>query len=163
MLSKLHNTFSGEKIGKKIFRQNPHDPEDHKLDMAKEAVPMIALENEAGFLVVISDEPGHCENYTTQFINTEEHCFKISSGDSGKCPGYQGKAFSPFYHEITENKKHVFRLVAFQSNAKELIQLRKDAGSANNAPMPSLATSTPSATVGFNGKASPPVASQPEL
>lgn len=39
----------------------------------------------------------------------------------------------------------------------------KIAGSANNAPMPSLATSTPSATVGFNGKASPPVASQPEL
>jgi hypothetical protein len=39
----------------------------------------------------------------------------------------------------------------------------KIAGSANNAPIPSLSTSIPSAAVGFGGKASPPVASQPEL
>ena len=36
-------TFSGPKSGEETFRQSPHDPDDHVLDMAKEAVPMVAL------------------------------------------------------------------------------------------------------------------------
>ena len=99
-------TFSGEKSGVEVFRQSPHDPADHVLDMAKEAVPMVALTDGNGFIVALSDQPGHCDNYTTQYINTDQKEFRISSGDSGETPGYKGKEFLPYYHELREGKGH---------------------------------------------------------
>lgn len=119
-------TFSGEKSGVEVFRQSPHDPADHVLDMAKEAVPMVALTDGNGFIVALSDQPGHCDNYTTQYINTDQKEFRISSGDSGETPGYQGKEFLPYYHELREGKGYEFRLAVFRSEAATMTQLRND-------------------------------------
>ncbi len=118
--------FSGPKEGVEIFRQSPHDPADHSLNMAKEAVPMLALKDGAETLVALSDQPGHCDNYTTQSIDSAAKSFKVSSGDPGGTPGFKGKSFEPYFHEVSPTKSHVFRLAVFSSQANSLAQLRKD-------------------------------------
>ncbi len=119
-------TFSGPKSGEETFRQSPHDPDDHVLDMAKEAVPMVALRDGGSYIVALCDQPGHCDNYTTQYINSDLKEFRISSGDNGRMPGYQGKEFAPFYHRVSNTKEHVFRLAIFRSEAADQNALRRD-------------------------------------
>lgn len=116
-------TFSGKKDAYGIFRQSPHDPNDHVIDTPKEAVPMAAVLSGGIFTVLMSDHPAAYNNYTTQTVNPAEKYIMLSSGDSG-CTTGGSKAFEPYYHDAKDGTG--FTAVLFTSGAKDLVQLRKD-------------------------------------
>lgn len=115
-------TFSGRADRERYIRQSPHDPEDHVLDMEKEAVPMAAVFQDGWFTAAICDQPGHCDNATTQHIFP--HSFQLCSGDRGSVKGEKGKRFSPIYHKITPNASHVFRILFCRFQAEDLNAFR---------------------------------------
>lgn len=115
-------TFSGDVTKERYIRQSPHDPDDHVLNMDKEAVPMAAiLENEL-YTAVICDQPGHCDNATTQHVFPDG--FSVCSGDRGSVPGEAGKQFAPFFHDVTPQSPHVFRLLFTKFEAQGLNAFR---------------------------------------
>ena len=119
--------FIGPVEEREIYRQSPHDPNQYQLRMKKQAIPMGAAKIEGGYEIALSDAPYYSDNYTTQEFIPEEHRFAISSGDSGRKPGYQGGlSFEPYYHHIGGEKKHIFRFLIFSSEAKSLARLRLD-------------------------------------
>lgn len=121
----LH-TFMGPTAERELYRQSPHDPADHQVNMAKQAVPMAALRDGDVWTVALSDNPAHSANYTTQLLDPEARTFAISSGDSGEMPNYQGKGFVPYYHPVTPGQPHTFHLVLFESAAADFSALRMD-------------------------------------
>lgn len=107
--------FSGEKENiHEIYRQSPHDPADHVIDMAKEVIPAAGVKDSNEYLVICSDSPYKYNNYTTQEICKEYIC--VSSGDNGTMPGYQGKGFVPYFHKITPDCSHKFETVIVSCN-----------------------------------------------
>ena len=70
-----------------IYRQSPHDPADHTVDIVKQPVSMIAHQDGSGYAIAISDAPAFYENYTTQTFNPQKREALLSSGDNGKIPG----------------------------------------------------------------------------
>ena len=117
--------FHGPATERELYRQSPHDPADHKVDMARQAVPMVAVRDEDGWVVALSDNPVAYDNYITQSVDPGAGTFAISSGDSGEMPGYVGKHFDPHYHMISTSP-HIFRLLIFASTAGDLPALRRD-------------------------------------
>lgn len=108
--------FSGEKKNiHEIYRQSPHDPADHVIDMAKEAVPMAGIKKGNNYFILCSDSPFKYNNYTTQEIS--DNFVAVSSGDSGLMPGYQGNCVKEFYHEITKDAPHDFEVVFLETKA----------------------------------------------
>ena len=63
------HTFNGRATAPEIYRQSPHDPADHVVDIAKQAVPMIAFKIGSNFTIAVNDAPAFCENHTTQSVN----------------------------------------------------------------------------------------------
>lgn len=119
--------FFGPVTEREIYRQSPHDPQQYHLRMKKQAVPMGAAKVEGGYEIALSDAPYYSDNYTTQEFIPEEQRFIISSGDSGRKPGWQGGlSFEPYYHHIGGEKTHVFRFLIFFSAAKSLDRMRLD-------------------------------------
>ena len=116
-----------------IFRQSPHDPELYHFSMDASAVPMVAAVTDGGTDIFISDEPSHCDNYTTQRIVPEKHEFYLSSGDPGGAPNHVlWHTFSvpaknePYYHDLSK-APHVYRFLAVRSDAKTIKRIRRDA------------------------------------
>ena len=120
-------SFNGPIEEHDVYRQSPHDPKQYHLRMRKQAVPMGAAKTEGGYEVALSDNPYFSDNYTTQEFIPAEQTFLISSGDSGRKPGYEGGLdFIPYYHPIGSGKTHSFRFLIFSSRAKSLARLRLD-------------------------------------
>lgn len=116
-----------------IFRQSPHDPNAYSFSMDASAVPMIAAATDEKTDIFISDEPSHCDNYTTQHIIPEKHEFYLSSGDRGGAPNHTLWHYNsiptknePYYHDLSQ-KTHVFRFVKVESDAKTIKKIRRDA------------------------------------
>jgi len=125
------HSFIGPVTSREIFRQSPHDPSQYHLRMMKQAVPMGAARLDDQWEIALSDAPYFSDNYTTQEFIPEEKRFVISSGDSGRKPGYQeGLSFAPYYHPIGSQKTHTFRFLIFSSAAKSQARLRLDIFSA---------------------------------
>ncbi len=125
------HSFIGPVTSREIFRQSPHDPSQYHLRMMKQAVPMGAARLDDRWEIALSDAPYFSDNYTTQEFIPEEKRFVISSGDSGRKPGYQeGLSFEPYYHSIGGQKTHIFRFLIFSSAAKSQARLRLDIFSA---------------------------------
>lgn len=96
-----------------ILRQSPHDYTNYHFKMDSSAIPMVAVcANETD--IFISDQPGHCDNYTTQHILPQTGEFYLSSGDPGGSPNFEGDDFPPYFHEIGPGKMHTFRLIMQQ-------------------------------------------------
>lgn len=91
------------------------------------AVPMAAVTERGRTDLFISDQPGHCDNYTTQYFLPETGEFYLSSGDPGGSPNFEGDAFSPYYHEVGGGKTHTFRFVAKSCAATSLKAIRREA------------------------------------
>lgn len=118
-------TFSGKKDKKEVYRQSPHNPDMWVINAPKEAVPMVACYNNSVYEIIFSDNPASCNNYTTQEIDPENKTFSVCSGDGGQV--YSGELeFFEYYHEINENNPHIFTVVKFVSEAKDIISMRKD-------------------------------------
>ena len=116
-----------------VFRQSPHDPELYLFAMDGSAVPMIAAVSGGATDIFISDEPSHCDNYTTQHIIPERGEFYLSSGDPGGAPNYtkwredtRETKNEPYYHDISA-KPHVYRFIAVKSAAETAKGIRRDA------------------------------------
>ena len=123
--------FVGPVASREIYRQSPHDPKQYQLRMMKQAVPMGAVRLDDGYEIALSDAPCFSDNYTTQEFIPEDSRFILSSGDSGRKPGYQeGLSFQPYYHSIGGEKTHTFRFLIFSSAAKSQARLRLDIFSA---------------------------------
>ena len=57
--------FSGEKENlHEIYRQSPHDPADHVVDMAKEVIPAAGVKDANEYFVICSDSPYKYNNYS---------------------------------------------------------------------------------------------------
>ena len=116
------STFSGPVTYERYIRQSPHDVRDYTLDMEKEAIPMAAVLSDGDYTAVVSDQPGHCDNATTQHVFP--HSFQVCSGDCGIVRGKGKKTFSPIYHNVTEKCDHEFRFLFCQFEADSLNQFR---------------------------------------
>ncbi|MBE7043118.1 MAG: hypothetical protein E7399_06445 [Ruminococcaceae bacterium] len=116
------STFSGTVTYERYIRQSPRDISDYTLDMEKEAVPMAAVLENGIYTAAISDQPGHCDNATTQHVFPDS--FQICSGDCGIIRGKGKKTFAPVYHKVTEGKNHEFRLMLCRFKADTLNQFR---------------------------------------
>lgn len=109
-------SFEGVIEEEHILRQSPHDVEMWHIKMDGSAVPMVAVSNENGAALFISDNPAHCDNYTTQHFLPKEKKFYLSSGDCGGSPNFEGQEFSAHYHKIGGEKTHIFRFFSVQIN-----------------------------------------------
>jgi len=137
--------YNGEVFRSEIFRQSPHDVNAWITDsLAKQAIPMVALQNNNGFTVIVSNSPVYCNNYSTQQFDLIKKEITLSSGDNGQTPGMKpetakmmdynaekGQKFTngtvtPYYHSITANHPHVFEGIFIHSKAADLNKLRKD-------------------------------------
>ena len=115
-------TFSGDVTKERYIRQSPHDPDDHVLNMEKEAVPMAAIRENGLYTAVICDQPGHCNNATTQHVFPDR--FSVCSGDRGSVPGEPGKQFTPIFHEVAPQSPHLFRMLFTKFKAQGLNEFR---------------------------------------
>ncbi|MBO5452785.1 MAG: hypothetical protein J6A69_02340 [Clostridia bacterium] len=118
-------TFSGEKTKKGVYRQSPHNVQQWKINTSKEAVPMAGVLKDGEYEIIMSDNPAMSDNYTTQITDPENKKICVCSGDNGEV--YEGElTFDKYYHKITKEKPHVFTVVLFRSDAKDLNSMRKD-------------------------------------
>ncbi len=120
-------SFTGEAEKEDIYRQSPHNPGKYVFKMQGSAVPMIAVIGENGTDLLISDNPAHCQNYTTQHIIPEKNEVFLSSGDKGGSPNFEGEEFNEFYHPIDKDKPHFFRFIFLKTDAADLKQIRREA------------------------------------
>jgi hypothetical protein len=139
--------FSGEVKTPEIFRQSPHDVNAWITDkIAKQAIPVVALKSDSGFLVALNGSPALYENYTSQVFYTNDKIIALSSGDNGETPGIhpdsvnqlaldynteKGQIMAPgkirsYYHPISPGQPHVFEGLLFTTRAKTLNGVRKD-------------------------------------
>ncbi|MFO7637323.1 MAG: hypothetical protein R6W96_08440, partial [Clostridia bacterium] len=116
--------FAGEVCKREVFRQSPHDPADHVLQMTKQAVPLVALKLREGFLAMVSNHPASCGNYTTQTLDPRQKTLLLSSGDSGETTGNEKKVFEPYYHRVHHGETHAFHFILFTSTAHNLSAFR---------------------------------------
>lgn len=122
-------SYLGEVQGRQIFRQSPHDPGNYELrGMTKQAVPMLAVKTDSGFIVALSDTPAVYDNYTTQTIDSKNHTAMLSSGDGGEVTGDlpQGVKIEKYYHRIDQGYPHDFSGILFKSSGQNLNDLRKN-------------------------------------
>ena len=121
-------SFNGMCREERIFRQSPHDPYKFHFKMEKSAVPMVAAVYDGGADIFVSDNPSYFENATTQHILPEEKCFYLSSGDKGGIPNFlESEPFSPIYHKIGGETKHIFRFISFRADVTMLKGIRREA------------------------------------
>lgn len=111
-------TFSGQEHKERYIRQSPRDITDYVIDTEKEPIPMAAVLKNGIFTAVISDNPSHYENATTQHIYNGGFC--IASGDRGSGASESGRHFEPLYH----NAPHSFKVMLCQFAADGLIEFR---------------------------------------
>lgn len=122
-------SYNGEVKSRQVFRQSPHDPSNHHFkELVKQAVPMIAVKTENGFVGAISDSPAFYDNYTTQTFDAGQKLMVLSSGDDGEIAGPKPPTVQirSYYHRVDKSKPHTFNGIIFESNATELNSLRKD-------------------------------------
>ena len=108
-----------------ILRQSPHDYKNYHFKMDSSAIPMVAVCAETTE-IFISDNPAHCDNYTTQRILPQTGEFYLSSGDPGGSPNFNGEEFLPYFHAIGGGVTHEFRFIAFRRNAKTVKAIRRE-------------------------------------
>lgn len=117
-------SFNGRCEKEQILRQSPHDYRNYTFKMDGSAVPMAAVCEPDGTVLFISDEAGHCDNYTTQHFLPQTGEFYLSSGDPGGSPNFEGDTFSPYFHEIGGEKTHTFRFIIKRCGAASLKAIR---------------------------------------
>lgn len=120
-------SFNGRCEHEQLLRQSPHDYRNYHFKMDGSAVPMAAVMERGKTELFISDQPGHCDNYTTQHFLPETGEFYLSSGDPGGSPNFEGDAFSPYYHEIGGGKTHTFQFIMKRCEAASLKAIRREA------------------------------------
>ncbi len=137
--------YDGEIKRSEVYRQSPHDVNAWITDsLAKQALPIIALKNDTGFSIAVSNSPVYYDNFTTQQFDVAKNELILTAGDNGLTPGMQpatmkmgaynaekGQLFTPgtvkpYYHTVSENKKHVFECLIISSKATDLNNFRKD-------------------------------------
>jgi len=81
---KIPYGFFGEVKRSNVFRQSPHEPNDHKFrDLPLQTLPMVAVRSNEGFEILLNNTPAVFDNYTTQTYDLENREIKLSSGDNG--------------------------------------------------------------------------------
>lgn len=120
-------SFNGLCEHEQILRQSPHNYQNYQFKMDGSAVPMAAVIDGGKTALFISDHPGHCDNYTTQYFLPQTGEFYLSSGDPGGSPNFKGDEFSPYFHEIGGEKTHTFRFVIKSGKADSLKAIRREA------------------------------------
>jgi len=133
--------FSGEVTNSAVYRQSPHEPADHSFrGLLLNAVPLVALKNEDGFEVIISNTPAVFNNYTTQTFDLKNKEVKISSGDNGY--KFNNGAWElntdtvdrrkkglyriePYYASVNTIKTSCFDGIYFQAKVSDLGKLRE--------------------------------------
>ncbi|MBO4429243.1 MAG: hypothetical protein J5832_04745, partial [Clostridia bacterium] len=125
-------SFNDECVHEQVLRQSPHDHTKYLFAIDGSAVPMVAAAGDVTD-IFISDNPSHCDNYTTQHIIPEKGEFYLSSGDPGGAPNFHKSreieyepANEPYYHDLSK-KPHVFRFIWVKSDAKTIKSIRRDA------------------------------------
>lgn len=119
-------SFDGACTEEHLFRQSPHDYQSYHFRMDGTAVPMIAVCHEKTDLFV-SDQPGHCDNDTTQHILPQNGECYLSSGDPGGSPNFEGDPFLPRAHAIGDGQTHTFRFFYRACRADTLKAIRREA------------------------------------
>lgn len=121
-------TFLGKAETSEIYRQSPHPPANCHAGTIQQAVPMIAVGLETGFLVAVSDTPAFYENHTTQAIDVNLKEAAIASGDCGEMPGIKNAPANlcPHYHRVKAGQSHSFNGILFRSLAADITMLRRD-------------------------------------
>ena len=125
-------SFNDECAHEQVLRQSPHNPTEYLFAIDGSPVPMIAAVGKTTD-IFISDNPSHCDNYTTQHIIPEKEEFYLSSGDPGGAPNYHKSRDCeyepdnhPYYHDVS-SKPHVFRFIWVKSGATTVKSIRRDA------------------------------------
>jgi hypothetical protein len=81
---KIPYGFFAEVKRSNVFRQSPHEPNDHKFrDLPLQTLPMVAVRSNEGFEILLNNTPAVFDNYTTQTYDLENREIKLSSGDNG--------------------------------------------------------------------------------
>lgn len=123
-------SYDGLVANNKIFRQSPHDVDNYFLEkMVKQALPLVAVDNEEGVFFAICNTPALYDNFSTQTFDIQNKMVSLSSGDSGKPGGSDTSAVKilPYYHSVGKGTSHTFDGIIFKSNAIGLNNQRKDA------------------------------------
>lgn len=94
-----------------VFRQSPHDPARHWINLATQPVPLAGLQDDGCVTWLVSDTPGNFANCTTQEFDPANGCVAVCSGDAGARPGFKGMPVRAHYHDVTEASPH--RMQAF--------------------------------------------------
>lgn len=140
-VSQIPYAFFGEVTNSGIYRQSPHEPADHAFkDLLLNAVPVVALKNNEGFEVAISNTPAVFNNYSTQTFDLQHRKVKLSSGDNG-CLFNDGVfkmntdtvdrrkkglyRIEPYYFPVNASKMHCFDGIYLQIKASGLGKLRE--------------------------------------
>lgn len=122
-------SYNGLVEDNKIFRQSPHDPNNHVFPkLVKQAIPMVAVREDQDYVVAISDCPAFYDNFTTQRFDTKKKNVFLCFGDNGKPGGSDTTKVKimPYYHSISNRNPKSFDGIIFRSNAQNLNNLRKD-------------------------------------
>ncbi|MEM8896215.1 MAG: hypothetical protein AAGC88_16675, partial [Bacteroidota bacterium] len=139
--------FNGSVDSAETYRQSPHDVNAWIVEtIPMQSVPVIAIRNQSGFQVAVSDSPFRYDNFTTQTFFPELGEMYLACGDNGQSPGIQpdtsevlnldyntektqiftpGKVL-PYYHRIDQDNPHEFEAIIFHSKATDFKGLRKD-------------------------------------
>lgn len=100
-----------------VFRQSPHDPDQHWINLAVQPVPLAGLEEDGHITWVVGDAAAHAANFTTQEFDPTRGRVAVCSGDAGEQPGFQGLPMQSFYHEVTEAAPHRMQAVLLGTSA----------------------------------------------
>lgn len=119
-------SFAGKSEQEQILRQSPHNYMNYQYKMDKSAIPSVAVVTEEGCDIWVSDNPAHCDNYTTQHIIPQNNEFFLSSGDNGGSPNFEGDEFLPYYHSIDKDIKHTFKVAMCKTKSDNQKAINRD-------------------------------------
>lgn len=137
--------YNGQVYRTEIYRQSPHDLDAWITDsLAKQAIPMVAIQGQQGFDIAVNNSPVYYNNYCSQYFNLSQGELNLSSGDNGQTPGMKpesfempqynaekGQRFTPgkvteYYHYISPSQAHKFEAILLKSKATDINKLRRD-------------------------------------
>ncbi len=119
-------SFDGKIEHEQILRQSPHNYKNYSYRMDKSAIPSVAVITAKSSDIWVSDNPAHCDNYTTQHIIPQNNEFYLSSGDTGGSPNFEGDEFSSYFHAIDKDKKHTFKVAMCKTKSDNQKAINRD-------------------------------------
>ncbi len=133
--------FNGEVKKSSVYRQSPHEPDDHEMTgLLLQPVPMVGLFKNGNFEIAICNSPVYFDNFTTQTFDLKKKVTTLSSGDVGGVYANNGKlefldslkrkgikkySIEPHYFSVSKNKSHRMEGIFIQFKGNESGKMRE--------------------------------------